>query len=305
MPTSAERRRSSGCTSKSLNSGLSSLTGARAGQRLELLGRRVRRANGLDGGVVVGGQCPRLPRGSARSHRRSGRRRGPSARPSRTGRAGGGDSPRRAAVRAQIPRRLETARRPIVRELPVPRPRHALEAPLTTSADPDRVRSAADSQAVVDLLGVLATPSSPPSTGSPRTPGSRRRSPAGPRWPAWRPPRSPTTSGCGDRLTELGVDPAEAMAPFVAALDAFHESTRPSTWLEGLVKAYVGDGLAADFYREIAAFLRPATARWCSRCSPTPGTRTSPSARCGRRSRPTRRVPGGWRCGHAGWSARR
>ena len=35
----------------------------------------------------------------------------------------------------------------------------------------------------------------------------------------------------------------------------FHEGTRPSTWLEGLVKAYVGDGLAADFYREIAAFL--------------------------------------------------
>jgi hypothetical protein len=58
-----------------------------------------------------------------------------------------------------------------------------------------------------------------------------------------------------ERLAELGVDPAQAMAPFVAALDAFHESTRPSTWLEGLVKAYVGDGLAADFYREIAAFL--------------------------------------------------
>ncbi|MGY1706361.1 ferritin-like fold-containing protein [Geodermatophilus sp. SYSU D00697] len=57
------------------------------------------------------------------------------------------------------------------------------------------------------------------------------------------------------RLTELGADPAAAMAPFVAALDAFHESTRPRTWLEGLVKAYVGDGLAADFYREIAAFL--------------------------------------------------
>jgi hypothetical protein len=57
------------------------------------------------------------------------------------------------------------------------------------------------------------------------------------------------------RLTELGVDPSEAMSPFVAALDAFHESTRPRTWLEGLVKAYVGDGLAADFYREVAAFL--------------------------------------------------
>ena len=59
-----------------------------------------------------------------------------------------------------------------------------------------------------------------------------------------------------DRLTELGVDPAEAMTPFVSALDAFHEGTRPRTWLEGLVKAYVGDGLASDFYREIAGFLQ-------------------------------------------------
>jgi tRNA-(MS[2]IO[6]A)-hydroxylase (MiaE)-like len=60
-----------------------------------------------------------------------------------------------------------------------------------------------------------------------------------------------------DRLVELGADPADAMAPFVAALDGFHESTRPSSWLEGLVKAYVGDGLASDFYREIASFLPP------------------------------------------------
>ncbi len=58
-----------------------------------------------------------------------------------------------------------------------------------------------------------------------------------------------------ERLRELGAEPNEAMTPFVRALDAFHEGTRPSTWLEGLVKAYVGDGLAADFYREIAGFL--------------------------------------------------
>jgi tRNA-(MS[2]IO[6]A)-hydroxylase (MiaE)-like len=58
-----------------------------------------------------------------------------------------------------------------------------------------------------------------------------------------------------ERLTELGVDPADAMAPFASALDTFHDSTRPKTWLEGLVKAYVGDGLATDFYREIASFL--------------------------------------------------
>ena len=62
-----------------------------------------------------------------------------------------------------------------------------------------------------------------------------------------------------ERLTELGADPFEAMAPFGAALDLFHEHTAPSDWFESLIKAYVGDGLAADFYREIAAYLDPRT----------------------------------------------
>jgi tRNA-(MS[2]IO[6]A)-hydroxylase (MiaE)-like len=58
-----------------------------------------------------------------------------------------------------------------------------------------------------------------------------------------------------DRLVELGIEPQRAMAPFVGPLDDFHDSTRPNDWLEGLVKAYVGDGIADDFYREVAAFL--------------------------------------------------
>jgi hypothetical protein len=61
------------------------------------------------------------------------------------------------------------------------------------------------------------------------------------------------------RLRELGADPEQAMAPFVGPLTVFHEQTAPSTWLEGLVKAYVGDGLASDFYREIATFLDEST----------------------------------------------
>jgi hypothetical protein len=36
--------------------------------------------------------------------------------------------------------------------------------------------------------------------------------------------------------------------------------TAPSDWLEGLVKAYVGDSIATDFYREIGAVLDPETA---------------------------------------------
>jgi hypothetical protein len=60
-------------------------------------------------------------------------------------------------------------------------------------------------------------------------------------------------------LGEMGVDPEEAMAPFIAPIDAFHDRTRPTGWLEGLVKAYVGDGIATDFYREISAYVDPAT----------------------------------------------
>ena len=59
---------------------------------------------------------------------------------------------------------------------------------------------------------------------------------------------------CG-QLTALGADPFSAMRPFVEAIDAFHKRTASSDWLEGLVTAYVGDGLAADFYAEIAAFV--------------------------------------------------
>lgn len=62
-----------------------------------------------------------------------------------------------------------------------------------------------------------------------------------------------------DRLTELGADPLEAVAPFTQAFDVFHAATAPNDWLEGLVKAYVGDGLAADFYVEIAMFLDAGT----------------------------------------------
>ncbi len=61
------------------------------------------------------------------------------------------------------------------------------------------------------------------------------------------------------RLVELGADPAGAMEPFRAALDGFHAHTTPADFLEGVVKAYVGDGIAADFYREVSTHLDPAT----------------------------------------------
>jgi hypothetical protein len=61
------------------------------------------------------------------------------------------------------------------------------------------------------------------------------------------------------QIERMHADPAEAMQPFVAAIDAFHARTAPSDWLEGLVKAYVGDGIAADFYRTVADLLDPPT----------------------------------------------
>jgi hypothetical protein len=64
-----------------------------------------------------------------------------------------------------------------------------------------------------------------------------------------------------DHLAAAGVDPEEAMAPFVASVDAFHEATLPNDWLEGLIKAYIGEGLATDFYREVAERVQDADAR--------------------------------------------
>jgi hypothetical protein len=58
-----------------------------------------------------------------------------------------------------------------------------------------------------------------------------------------------------DRLESLGVEPTAAMQPFVEPLNAFHDQTTPADWLEGLVKAYVGDGFASDFYREVAELV--------------------------------------------------
>jgi hypothetical protein len=61
-------------------------------------------------------------------------------------------------------------------------------------------------------------------------------------------------------LRGLGVSVDDAMYPFVARFDQFHVSTAPRSWLESLVKAYVGDGLAADFYGEVGGWLDHATA---------------------------------------------
>ncbi|MBI3224554.1 MAG: hydroxylase [Mycolicibacterium cosmeticum] len=63
-----------------------------------------------------------------------------------------------------------------------------------------------------------------------------------------------------DALAERDVDVVPAMTKYAAALENYHRLTTPSTWLEALVKTYVGDALAADFYLEIADVLPDAAA---------------------------------------------
>ncbi|MEI2779127.1 MAG: ferritin-like fold-containing protein [Tetrasphaera sp.] len=58
-------------------------------------------------------------------------------------------------------------------------------------------------------------------------------------------------------LTGLDAEPECAMAPFRSTFELFHARTRPSTWLEGVIKAYVGDAIATDFYREVAGYVDP------------------------------------------------
>lgn len=58
-----------------------------------------------------------------------------------------------------------------------------------------------------------------------------------------------------DALESRGVDVVQAMSKYVSALENYHRLTMPRTWLEALVKTYVGDALAADFYLEIADVL--------------------------------------------------
>ena len=63
--------------------------------------------------------------------------------------------------------------------------------------------------------------------------------------------------GLVERLAELGADVEAAMAPYAEALREYHDQTAPNDWLEALTKAYVGDAIADDFYREVASHLAP------------------------------------------------
>jgi len=61
------------------------------------------------------------------------------------------------------------------------------------------------------------------------------------------------------RLEAMDVDAEDAMLPFQAAVDYFHERTRPADWYESLMKAYVIDTVSADFYRAISKYVDAGT----------------------------------------------
>ncbi len=56
-------------------------------------------------------------------------------------------------------------------------------------------------------------------------------------------------------LESRGVDVLAAITRYAPALENYHRLTMPSTWLEALVKTYVGDAMAADLYLAIANSL--------------------------------------------------
>ena len=56
-------------------------------------------------------------------------------------------------------------------------------------------------------------------------------------------------------LESRGVDVLAAITGYAPALENYHRLTMPSTWLEALVKTYVGDAMAADLYLAIANAL--------------------------------------------------
>jgi len=51
-------------------------------------------------------------------------------------------------------------------------------------------------------------------------------------------------------IRAAGIDPVDAITRYRGVFDQYHGATTPSNWNEVLIKAYIGDNLAADFYAE-------------------------------------------------------
>ncbi|MFM6939365.1 MAG: ferritin-like fold-containing protein [Rhodoluna sp.] len=60
------------------------------------------------------------------------------------------------------------------------------------------------------------------------------------------------------KLAGLGVDPTDAMDPYVERIETFHSRTTGNSWHESIIKVYLVSGLLDDFYRRLAIGLEPA-----------------------------------------------
>jgi hypothetical protein len=61
-------------------------------------------------------------------------------------------------------------------------------------------------------------------------------------------------------ITRRGLDLVAVTEAYMPVITRYHSRTTPRTWYEALVKAYIGDALAADFYSEIVPALPAAAA---------------------------------------------
>lgn len=61
------------------------------------------------------------------------------------------------------------------------------------------------------------------------------------------------------RLLDSGAQADTIIESFAGPLEIYNQRTAPTSELEALVKAYVGTGIAADFIREVSAYLDPET----------------------------------------------
>lgn len=59
------------------------------------------------------------------------------------------------------------------------------------------------------------------------------------------------------KLAGLGVDPTDAMDPYVERIETFHSRTTGNSWHESIIKVYLVSGLLDDFYRRLAVGLDP------------------------------------------------
>lgn len=61
------------------------------------------------------------------------------------------------------------------------------------------------------------------------------------------------------KIASMGVDPTDAMDPFVERIETFHSRTNGVDWFESIIKVYLISGLLDDFYRRLAVALDPLT----------------------------------------------